>query len=273
MKNRSQANPFLVAVQQLSSAIRLKLPVLRDAQADATPQVHSLSAPRLGIPILSVNGLFPVVAEWLAPLALLGVVLHQMMGPAFFSSQRYFGVPGDSQQYMWFIGWVWHAIESGHSPFVSQAFNYPHPITIMDYTSVPALGLLFGWLYGVTGIVFIYNLIIVVNYILIFVFGKLTLRALGIGPLFSSIGGFLFCLLPYLTTQAPSHLHLAVIFPLFMFSFLLAKLTHSTRPPGWSLGVLTGSTLTAGVLYLSRDAINASALRQPAVCVCAHSLL
>ena len=101
-------------------------------------------------------------------MALLYVVLRQMMGPAFFSSQRFFGVPGDSQQYMWFIGWMWHAIELGHSPFVSHAFNYPHPITIMDYTSVPALGLLFGWLYAFTSVVFVYNLILVVNYTLIF---------------------------------------------------------------------------------------------------------
>jgi hypothetical protein len=219
--------------------MRVKFPALCDAKAQARPKLRSILTP-----LLSMNNLFPVLAEWLAPLAVLFLVLRLMMGPAFFSSQRYFGVPGDSQQYMWFIGWVWHAIELGQSPFVSHAFNYPHPITIMDYTSVPSLGLLFGWLYAFTSVVWVYNLIIIVNYILIFIFGKLTLDALGIGPLFSSIGGFLFCLLPYLTAQAPSHLHMAVIFPLFMFSYCVAKLTRSTRPPGWSLGVLTGSTLT-----------------------------
>ena len=66
----------------------------------------------------------------------------------------------------------------------------------MDYTSVPSLGLLFGWLYGITGMVFVYNLIVVVNYALIVVFGKLTLRALGIGRVLSSFGGLLSCLCP-----------------------------------------------------------------------------
>jgi hypothetical protein len=255
MKNRSKANPFVVAVQQLSSAIRLKVVQVRDAKAGATLKVRSISVPLPRIPVPDVNRLFSVVAEWLAPLALLCVVVHQMMGTAFWSSQRFFGVPGDSQQYMWFIGWVWHAIELGQSPFVSHAFNYPHPITIMDYTAVPALGLLFGWLYAFTSVVFVYNLIVVVNYIVIFIFGKLTLRALSIGALFSSIGGFLFCLQPYLTAQAPSHLHLAFIAPLFMVGYLVAKLTHSVKPPGWGFGVITGFAMTL-VFYTSLELLS-----------------
>jgi hypothetical protein len=242
MKNRSKANPIVAAARQSSSAIRLRLVGVRNATTAATLKVRSISATRSSI--LSVNGLCPMVAEWLAPLALLAVVIQQMMGLAFFSSQRYFGIPGDSQQFMWFIGWVWHAIELGHSPFISSAFNYPHPITIMDYTSIPALGFLFGWLYAFTSVVLVYNLIEVVSYILIFIFGKLTLRALGIGPLFSSIGGFLFCLLPYLTAQAPSHLNLSFIAPLLMLGYLVAKLIHSERPPGWASGVTAGFALT-----------------------------
>ncbi len=186
----------------------------------------------------------PVVFDWLIPLALLSLFLRQMMGQSFFSSQRFFGMPGDTNQYMWFIGWMWHAIEQGRSPLVTHSFNYPYTINIMDYTSVPALGVLFGWLYGVTGIVFIYNLIIVVNYTLIFVFGKLTLRALGIGQALSSVGGLLFCLMPYLTAQGLQHLNLAFISPLVIVGYLVARVIRSAKPPGWGIGLLTGLAVT-----------------------------
>src|SRR5271166_1806415 len=114
---------------------------VRDDKANAVLKARLIGIPRPNFSILRVKRILPVLAEWLAPLVVLYVVLHQMMGPAFFSSQRFFGVPGDTQQYMWFIGWMWHAIELGHSPFLSHAFDYPHPIALMDYTSVPALGL------------------------------------------------------------------------------------------------------------------------------------
>ena len=244
MKNRSKANPVVVVVHQFGSTVKLKLVEVCDSAANAGRKARLISVPRANSPILSVNSLLPVLAEWLTPFALLFVVLHQVMGPAFFSSQRFFGVPGDSQQYMWFIGWIWHAIEFGQSPFVSHAFDYPHPINIMDYTSVPVLGLLFGWLYAFMSVVLVYNLILVVNYTLILIFGKLMLRALGIGPLFSSIGGFLFCLLPYLTAQVTSHLHLSFIAPLFIAGYLVARLTRSVSPPGWALGVSAGCAAT-----------------------------
>ena len=228
---------------------------VRDAEATQVLKVGWISMPRPNFSLPRVKGKLPVLAEWVAPFALLFVVLHQMMGPAFFSSQRFFGVPGDSQQYMWFIGWIWHAIELGQSPLVSHAFDYPHPIALMDYTSVPALGLLFGWLYAFASVVWVYNLILVVNYILILIFGKLLLRALGLGPLFSSLGGILFCLLPYLTAQVPSHLHLSFIAPLFIIGYLVAKLIRSEGPPGWGMGVLSGVAV-ALAFYTSLETLS-----------------
>ena len=255
MKNRSKTNRFVIALHQLSSAIRLKLLEVRDEKAHAVLKARLIGMPRPNFSLPRVKGKLPVLAEWVAPFALLFVVLHQMMGPAFFSSQRFFGVPGDSQQYMWFIGWIWHAIELGQSPLVSHAFDYPHPIALMDYTSVPALGLLFGWLYAFASVVWVYNLILVVNYILILIFGKLLLRALGLGPLFSSLGGILFCLLPYLTAQVPSHLHLSFIAPLFIIGYLVANLIRSERPPGWGMGVLSGVAV-ALAFYTSLETLS-----------------
>ncbi|MGO8947268.1 MAG: hypothetical protein ACLQUY_06325 [Ktedonobacterales bacterium] len=197
-----------------------------------------------GASMLISKGVVSQVVEWIAPLAFLFLLLHQMMGPAFFSSERYLGLPGDTNQYMWYIGWIWHALETQKSPFISHAFGYPSFIDIMNYTSVSALGLVFGWLYTFTSVVFVYNLIVVVNYTLIFVFGKLTFSTLGISRVFSGIGGLLFCLMPYLTAQGAGHLHLTFIAPIFLVGYLVARLIHSVQRPGWMLGAGTGLALT-----------------------------
>jgi putative flippase GtrA/glycosyltransferase involved in cell wall biosynthesis len=240
----SKVNPVMVAVELLSIAVRTKLYMVQDGKASATLKTATITRDHPGGRVLNVNSMVPAVLDWLVPLALLYLFLRQMMGQSFFSSQRFFGTPGDANQCMWFIGWVWHAIAMGHSPLESDAFNYPYPINIMDYTSVPLLGFLFGWLYNLTGIVLIYNVIVVVNYALILLFGKLMLRTLGVGRVFSSVGGLLFCLIPYLTAQELAHLNLAFISPLFIVSYVIARVIRSTRPPGWIFGILIGLALT-----------------------------
>lgn len=240
----TKVNPVVVAVELISSAVRIKFDILQTAKANATLKMRTVQAAGVPASILSLNSAFPVLLEWLAPLAALNLFLYAIMGPAFFSSTQFFGFPGDTNQYMWFIGWTWHAIEQGQPLLVTSAFNYPNPINIMDYTSVPAMGLFFGWMYSIAGMVFTYNLIIMVNYALIFVFGKLTLRALGIGRLMSSIGGLLFCLMPYVTAQDVEHLNLSFIAPLFMVGYCLVRIAQSEKRPGWLMGILTGLAMT-----------------------------
>jgi putative flippase GtrA len=240
----TKVNPVTVAAELLTNAVRIKLDILQTAKANATLKLRAVHAPSGPSPILGMNSAIPPILDWLAPVAALLLFLRVVMGPAFFSSKWFFGLPGDTNQYMWFIGWTWHAIDQRRPLLVTSAFNYPHPITIMDYTSVPTLGLLFGWLYSIAGVVFTFNLINVVNYALILVFGKLILRALGVGRLMSSVGALLFCLMPYLTAQQVEHLNLTFISPLFMVSYALIKIVQSEKRPGLVIGALTGLALT-----------------------------
>lgn len=233
-------NPLAVTGGLLLSAARIKLDILRTVKATAAlrKDTGSVSGP---VPLMArLRDSFPGLLQWVAPLALLYLFLRALMGPAFFSATRYFGTPGDTNQYMWFIGWFWWAIQHGHDPMVTPAFNYPTPINIMDYTSVPALGFFFGWLYPVAGMLFTFNLIIVVNYLLIFVFGKLTLRALGVSQTLSGVAGLLFCLLPYITAQGSGHLNLAFIAPLFIAGYFVVRVIRSVTRPGWQAGALIG---------------------------------
>ena len=148
------------------NAIRLKLVEVRASPAKAALKVRLIfgASPQFLHP---QRGQLVSRARGVGALRWLSCMLSssQMMGPTFFSSQRFFGVPGDSQQYMWFIGWMWHAIELGHSPFVSHAFDYPHSIALYGlYLRSCSGATVWVALCLLTSVVFVYNLILVVNY-------------------------------------------------------------------------------------------------------------
>jgi hypothetical protein len=190
--------------------------------------------------------------EWLVPLGVIFVYLKILMGESFFSSSAFVGLSGDPKQYQWYIGWIWYALAHHQSPFITHDFNYPHATNLMNFTSVPLLGLLFGWLYPIVGVVVTYNLIFIANTLLIFILGKLTLQRLGASALFSSIGGVLFILLPYLISQELGHLNLFFIAGHLLFGFLLICHLTSARPLRWWDGLLLGVSL-ATIFYIGQE--------------------
>jgi hypothetical protein len=242
---KSEASPTLVNAEPITDQNLVKIPPVTDIEDEPTLKLRTVAVKRpFRISIRTINRQLPsFAAQWLVPLVLLYLLLRLMMGSSFLSTQRYFGSPGDTPMYMWFLGWWWHAIKLGQPLGFIRAFDFPYATNIMDYASVPALALLFGWLTAFTSIVFVYNLLVVVNYTLIFVFGTLTLRVLGISRVFSIIGGFLFCLMPYLTVQGLQHLNLVFIGPLFILSYLIARLITSAVQPSWIIGAFTGLAL------------------------------
>ena len=261
MDKKSEVTPIVVDAEPITDRGLVKITPAQDFQDKTTLKLRTVSVKRpFRISVRSLNRQLPsFAAEWLAPLVLLFLFLRLMMGSSFFSTQRYFGSPGDTTMYMWFLGWWWHAIKLGQPLGFIRAFDYPYATNIMDYASVPTLALLFGWLTSFTTIVFVYNLVVVVNYTLIFVFGTLTLRVLGISRVFSIIGGFLFCLMPYLTPQGLQHLNLAFVGPLFILGYLLARIIKSTVQPGWIIGAFTGLALTLA-FYTSLETLLTVAL-------------
>jgi hypothetical protein len=190
--------------------------------------------------------------EWLVPISLLLVFLKILMGPAFLSTTYYMGGSGDPNQYQWYIGWIPYALTHNQPIFVTSAFYYPNTTNLMSYTSVPFLGFTFGWLYPLIGIAATYNLIFIANYFMIFVFGKLTLKLLGINRLFSSIGGLLFTLCPYLSSQELGHLNLYFIGFHFLVGYLIVRLFVSDVAPTWRSGLLFGASMMA-IFYISLE--------------------
>jgi hypothetical protein len=190
--------------------------------------------------------------EWLVLAVILLVFLKVIMGPAFFSATSYVGELGDANVFQWYIGWIWYALLHHQDVFVTPVFNYPHMTHIMEVTSVPMLGFLFGWLYSVVGLNAAFNLIFMMNYAMILIFGALSLQRLGINRYLSAIGGFLFMLMPYISSQELGHVNLYFVGFHFLAFYLLASHLTATRPLKWIEGALLGATIIA-IFYTSME--------------------
>lgn len=240
----------------VSSAARLRRDLRRAALADATvksPVAHAAApgmAREASRPVDRREALRKAAIEWGVTVVALIALVWAITGASFLSTTRYYGIPGDTGQYMWYMGWPWYALTHGRQLLVTNAFNYPTPVYLMDQTSVVGLGFIAGWLYPLVGVIFTYNLLIVVNYLLVMVFGKLTLREWGVGPVMSSVGGLLFCLTPFITTQQIAHLNLFFVSPLFVVGYIITRLALRAGRPGWVAGAALGLTLTFEV-YIS----------------------
>lgn len=234
---QTKVHPVDVALDLLTSAARLKLVLLQITWGQRKRALIRRLSPRQYAIARAVS---LVGVEWVIPVALILAYLSRMMGPAFFSSSVMVGNPGDTYQYLWFIGWFWQALAHGASPLTTHAFQYPVGLNVMQVTSVPAIGLLFGWLYYVTSMQFVFNLIFIANYLVIFTLGKLILREVGVGRTLASLGGILFCLLPYITAQNLGHMNLTFLGPNFLICYLLVRALRRSQPPGVLAGVGLG---------------------------------
>src|SRR5260370_26000245 len=171
------------------------------------------------------------VAEWFIAVYLLFVYLRVFLGRPLFVSPAYPGAPGDPGMFQWYMGWVWYAITHHQPLFVTHAFGAPGGTNLMSQTTVITLGLLFGWLYRIIGVAATTNLIFIVNYLMILVFGNLTLKRLGVNRAFAWIGTALFVLTPYLSPQDYAHFHLWFIVFDFALGYLMTRWFTAQKPP------------------------------------------
>jgi hypothetical protein len=192
---------------------------------------------------LQTISISPGILEWGISIIVFLIYMKIFMGRAFFSTTYYIGDAGDTNQYQWYIGWIWYALTHQLNVFVTNNFYYPHSTNIMIYTSVPTLGFLFGWMHTIFGMSFTQNIIYFVNWMIIFVFGKLFLKQWGIDRLFSSLGGFLFIFTPYLTFQGTSHLNLTFMGFHFIIFYLVTLFFTSSKKPSLLQGLFLGGAL------------------------------
>ncbi|AJY74607.1 hypothetical protein [Paenibacillus beijingensis] len=138
----------------------------------------------------------------------LTVALIYLGDVAFHPLTKHIGGNGDPEQFMWYLGWFWHSILNGQSPFTTTYLNYPSGLNLMANTSLLAEGLLFGPLIYLTSTYFVYNLIFFLNLMISALLFESILRMLGIRKWLSIFGGVLVSMMPYTTAHLSGHINL-----------------------------------------------------------------
>ncbi len=155
------------------------------------------------------------------------------------------GYGGDAEQYMWYLGWFWHAVSTGQNPFITSLLNYPHGMNLMWNTSIVAESLLLGPVTAVLGTAATYDLWFFLNFVLAGILGQAIWSRLGARQWLAILGGLMTAILPYVTTQALSHISLITTPLVLAFVLLALKLVQDTPRRPWLWGVLGGVLLAA----------------------------
>ncbi|WDL95230.1 hypothetical protein [Alicyclobacillus sp. ALC3] len=200
----------------------------------------------------------------LVPVAV--VFHHVMLSPG----SIYIGKNQDSGQFMWYLGWFWHAVAHGLNPFLTNAMNAPFGVNLMRNTSIAAEGALFGWLMYLTNAVATFNFVVAFTMVGIGTLTALILRRLGVRAAIAILSGILLeCAPPIINQLVDGHINL-VSAPMFLLLALylavIAIQAESKQdtppPPAWRrlvLGVSIGCAL-AMEFYSSSEAFATTVL-------------
>ena len=153
------------------------------------------------------------------------------------------GYSGDAEQYMWYLGWFWHAVSTGQNPFITHLLNYPRGMNLMWNTSILAESVLLGPLAAVAGTTAAYDVWFLLNLLFAGVLGQAIWARLGMRQWLAILGGFLTAILPYITTQALSHISLITTGLVLGLALVLLKLVQDRPRRPWLLGMLAGVLL------------------------------
>ena len=157
----------------------------------------------------------------------LGLLAYLVIGMLFLSHSlidptgSFPGFPGDAEQYMWYLGLFWHAVLTGHNPFLTHLMNFPRGMNLMWNTSIVFEALVFGPLVPWIGSTATYNVWFLVNFLASGVLAQQLLGRFGVRQSLAIAGGALVAMLPYITTQALSHISLITTAPLLAGILLL----------------------------------------------------
>ncbi|QSO46074.1 hypothetical protein [Alicyclobacillus mengziensis] len=157
----------------------------------------------------------------------------------------YIGRNQDSGQFMWYLGWFWHAIFHGLNPFVTTNLNYPHGVNLIWNTSIVTEAILFGPLVYLVNPVLAFNALVAFDLISLGVLGTLILKKLGVRSWVAVFSGALFECSPAIINQlVDGHVNLTSA-PVFLLLALYLGLHVVMQRPRkiLLLAILTGLSL------------------------------
>jgi hypothetical protein len=169
---------------------------------------------------------------------------------------RLVGVGSDPLGSVWFLAWLPHALEHGHSPLFSTALMAPQGANLLNSTAISLPSLLFWPFTAAVGPVVSYDLLATVAiavsaWTAYFAFGRLTTHRFSawIGGLLYGFGGFM-------TGQASAHVCLLIV----VFPALAAMLLDDVRRRSPTrTGLLLGLCAVAQV-FIDEEVLATSAI-------------
>lgn len=168
------------------------------------------------------------------------------------------GVPGDAQEYDWFLTWAPWAIVHGHNPLLSGFVNAPSGVNLMWNTSVLLPSLIFSPVTRLAGATLSYNILITAAPAFSTALCYVAFRR-WCARLPCLAGAFFFGFSPYFSTQAPGHLAQVLLMSVPLMLILGDRIFSAQRGRAWLdgllLGLLAWAQLLTGEELLAMEAI------------------
>ena len=157
-------------------------------------------------------------------------------------------MPGDPQQFAWFLTWTPFALGHGLNPLLTDWIDHPAGVNLMWNTSVPLPALLAAPLTLTAGPVLAYNALLTAGVTLTAWTSELAAARFVTHRPAAVAAGLLAGFSPYLTAHALGHLNLVLAFLPGLALAAGHSLLAGGRRPGWLVGGALGLAIGAQVL-------------------------
>ncbi len=239
--------------------------VAAEGRAGATVGVETGTGPDPGRASVLGRGGWPARAALvLVPLVIYTGLAMLRIAPAWRAPTRLTQCGcGDGGFTMWYLGWIPYALSHGHNPFFTDWLFFPTGANVMWNASVPLPALLLAPLTAGWGVIFSYNVLVVVAFAGTALSAYLVLRRWAPWPPGAFAGGLLYGFSPYMIGQGLGHAHMLLLLMIPVLLLLLDDVLVRQRMRAWISGPLLGVTAVAQLL--TAEELLASALLVAAV--------
>jgi hypothetical protein len=195
------------------------------------------------------------------------LVFYVLLAVALFSSTwanpaaSWIGSPKDPALFIWYLGWIPHALAEGHNPLFTDYLSYPPGVNLMWNTSMIFPALVLWPVTSLFGPVVAYNVLITAGIALSAWLGFLAARRFIDDVWPCLVAGFIYGFSPALLAQAMGHPHVMVaLFPPIALILGHEILVRRRMPPARAgalagvaaaLQLLTGEELLAMTVLIA----------------------
>jgi hypothetical protein len=169
------------------------------------------------------------------------------------------GVPGDAQEFVWFLSWPPFAVTHGDNPLFTNYIDYPGGVNLMWNGSVLLPAVLLGPLTNLGGSILAYNVLVTAALALSAWTAFLLIRRFVSSHLAAAAGGLLYGFSPFMTAHSLGHAHLTLAFIPPLLLLLLDEIVRVQRRRALVSGLLLGLA-AAAQLFIGEEVLAMTAV-------------